>query len=35
MGDFFQGGIISTLHRLGPPEIEALETELERFSQER
>lgn len=34
MSDFFQTGAIATLHRLGPPGLERLERELERFSEE-
>ena len=30
MSDFHQSGVITTLHKLGPPNLEALETELER-----
>lgn len=29
MADFHQGGVITTLHRLGPPNVELLERELE------
>lgn len=29
MADFHQGGVITTLHRLGPPNVEQLERELE------
>lgn len=35
MSDFYQGGAVSLLHRLGEPKIEELETELERFARER
>ena len=30
MSDFHQSGVITTLHKLGPPNLETLETELER-----
>jgi len=30
MSDFHQAGVIATLHRLGPPNLEALEAELEK-----
>lgn len=32
MSDFHQSGVIATLHRLGPPNLEALEAELEKTS---
>jgi glucosyl-3-phosphoglycerate synthase len=32
MSDFHQSGVITTLHKLGPPNLETLETELERTS---
>ena len=32
MGDFHQSGIISTLHRLGKPDVQRLEAELEHIS---
>jgi glucosyl-3-phosphoglycerate synthase len=35
MSDFYQTGIVSTLHRLGEPKIEQLEMELERISRHR
>jgi glucosyl-3-phosphoglycerate synthase len=35
MSDFHQTGVITTLHRLGPPGLERLETELKYFSRER
>ncbi|UCD56341.1 MAG: glycosyl transferase [Candidatus Hydrogenedentota bacterium] len=35
MSDFYQTGIVSTLHRLGDSNIGELEMELERFSRER
>jgi glucosyl-3-phosphoglycerate synthase len=35
MGDFYQGGVISTLHRLGETNIEELEAELEELAAER
>ena len=35
MSDFYQTGIVSTLHKLGDPKIEELEMELERLSRER
>jgi glucosyl-3-phosphoglycerate synthase len=34
MSDFFQTGAIATLHRLGRPNLERMERELERFSEE-
>ncbi|HOY60863.1 MAG TPA: glycosyl transferase, partial [Verrucomicrobiota bacterium] len=34
MSDFFQTGAVATLHRLGRPNVERLEQELERFSEE-
>ena len=34
MSDFFQTGAVATLHRLGRPNVERLERELERFSEE-
>lgn len=34
MSDFFQTGAVATLHRLGKPNVERLERELERFSEE-
>ena len=34
MSDFFQTGAIATLHRLGRPNVQRLEQELERFSEE-
>ncbi len=35
MGDFYQTGIVPTLHRLGEPKLEELEVELERFAKHR
>ena len=35
MSDFHQTGVITTLHRLGPPGLERLEAELKYFSRER
>ncbi|MFQ5697504.1 MAG: glycosyl transferase [Myxococcota bacterium] len=35
MSDFHQTGVITTLHRLGPPALERLETELKYFSRDR
>ncbi len=35
MADFYQTGIVATLHRLNPNGLERLESELERFSAER
>jgi glucosyl-3-phosphoglycerate synthase len=35
MSDFSQGGNVSTLHRLGEPNMELLEAELERYSRQR
>src|SRR3989337_1194535 len=35
MGDFYQTGIITTLHNLGKPSVERLETELEQHSRSR
>ena len=35
MSDFFQNGMIATFHRLGKPDIERLERELERMSRTR
>ena len=35
MSDFHQTGLITTLHRLGPPALERLEAELKHFSRER
>src|SRR3972149_1558078 len=32
MGDFYQTGVITTLHSLGKPSLERLETELRQFS---
>lgn len=32
MSDFFQTGVIATLHSLGKPDLEKLESQLERFS---
>jgi glucosyl-3-phosphoglycerate synthase len=32
MADFYQTGAVTTLHRLGPPTLERLEREVERFS---
>jgi hypothetical protein len=34
VSDFFQTGVLATLHRLGRPSISQLEQELERFSEE-
>src|SRR5262245_31188870 len=34
MSDFFQTGHIATLHRLGQPDLERLERELEQFCEE-
>lgn len=34
MADFYQTGVVTTLHRLTPPNLERLERELEEFSQE-
>ena len=31
MSDFFQNGVVSVLHRLGPPNVEQLERELEQY----
>ena len=31
MSDFFQNGVVSVLHRLGPPNVERLEQELEQY----
>lgn len=31
MSDFFQNGVISVLHRLGSPNVEQLEAELEQY----
>ena len=35
MSDFYQTGVVSTLHRLGEPKFEELEKELEWFSGQR
>jgi glucosyl-3-phosphoglycerate synthase len=35
MSDFYQTGVVSTLHRLGEPNLEALETELEEHAKHR
>ena len=35
MADFHQGGVITTLHRLGPPNVDRLEAELLRHSRTR
>ena len=35
MSDFYQTGIITTLHRLGKPSLDRLEGELEQFSRQR
>src|SRR5512145_3071170 len=35
MSDFFQTGVITTLHRLGPPSLARLEAELKHFARER
>lgn len=35
MGDFYQTGVVSTLHRLGEPKVEELEMDLERYSRQR
>jgi glucosyl-3-phosphoglycerate synthase len=35
MSDFYQGGVVSLLHRLGQPKLEGLESELERYARER
>lgn len=35
MSDFFQNGVITTLHRLGEPGVERLESKLRRFSKDR
>jgi glucosyl-3-phosphoglycerate synthase len=35
MTDFYQTGVITTLHRLGRPSLERIETELEQFSRAR
>ncbi|MCS6897463.1 MAG: glycosyl transferase [Nitrospira sp.] len=32
MADFFQNGVVSVLHRLGPPNVDRLERELEQYS---
>lgn len=34
MGDFYQTGVISTLHRLGPTNIDRLEKELKKYSRQ-
>ena len=33
MADFYQTGVVTTLHRLTPDNIERLEADLEKFSQ--
>ncbi|RJP16124.1 MAG: glycosyl transferase [Candidatus Abyssobacteria bacterium SURF_5] len=35
MSDFYQGGVVSLIHRLGHRKIETLESELEHYSRER
>lgn len=35
MSDFYQTGIVTTLHRLGSPSIESIEAELKRFAKQR
>ena len=35
MSDFYQTGIITTLHRLGQPSLERIESELREFSKTR
>lgn len=35
MGDFYQTGVVSTLHRLGKPSLERLEKELDIYAEER
>ncbi len=35
MSDFYQTGVVTTLHRLGPPNVERLERELVRLVRER
>ena len=35
MSDFFQTGVVTTLHRLKPNSVERLESDLERFSRTR
>ena len=35
MSDFFQNGVITTLHRLGTPSLERIEGELQRFARQR
>ena len=35
MADFYQTGIVTTLHRLGKPNLEKIEAELEVYSQVR
>ena len=34
MADFFQTGVVATLHRLGEHKVEILEQQLERFMQQ-
>jgi glucosyl-3-phosphoglycerate synthase len=34
MSDFFQTGAVAILHRLGPSNVQRLEQELEKFSEE-
>jgi len=35
MSDFYQTGIVATLHRLGQDSLEKLESKLERYARER
>ena len=35
MADFYQSGVVTTLHRLGKPNLERLESELLKFSRTR
>ena len=35
MSDFYQNGVITTLHRLGPDSVPRLEAELKHFARER
>ncbi|MGH7291938.1 MAG: glycosyl transferase, partial [Myxococcota bacterium] len=35
MSDFYQNGVITTLHRLGPPSLSRLESELKHYARER
>ncbi len=34
MSDFYQTGLVATLHRLGEHKVEVLEQQLERFAQQ-